>query len=115
VLIVHPSGAYNRRSPWSIPKGLPEPGESLEQAAVRETLEETGVKAGDLVPLGAIAYTRSRKTVHCFAGSVSADAVAHGASWEVDRAEFVSVENARLLLHPDQRELIDRLLAHLAT
>ena len=23
VLIVHPSGAYNRKAPWSIPKGIP--------------------------------------------------------------------------------------------
>ena len=23
VLLVHPSGAYNRRAPWSIPKGEP--------------------------------------------------------------------------------------------
>lgn len=115
VLIVHPSGAYNRRSPWSIPKGLPEPGESLEQAAVRETREETGVQAGELVSLGTIAYKRSRKTVQCYGGRVTADAVPHCASWEVDRAEFVPVDEARRLLHPDQSEFIDRLLAHLAT
>ena len=24
VLLVHPSGAYNRRAPWSIPKGEPD-------------------------------------------------------------------------------------------
>ena len=36
VLLVHPSGPYNRRAPWSIPKGLPDPGESLEAAAPRD-------------------------------------------------------------------------------
>ena len=111
---MHPSGAYNRRSPWSIPKGLPEPGESLEQAAVRETEEETGVRAGDVFSLGAISYTRSRKTVHCYAGSVSPETVARCASWEVDRAEFLPVNEARSVLHPDQCPFIDRLLAHLA-
>src|SRR5690606_867902 len=45
VLIVHPSGNYNRRDPWGIPKGLLDEGESLEEAARRETLEETGVEA----------------------------------------------------------------------
>ena len=45
VLIVHPWGPYNRRAPWSIPKGRTNPGEDLETAARRETVEETGVKA----------------------------------------------------------------------
>ena len=44
------------------------PGESLEEAARRETLEETGLVAGDLIPLGSIVYTKSRKRVHGFAG-----------------------------------------------
>ena len=68
VLLVHPSGNYNRHKPWSIPKGLPDEGETLESAARRETLEETGVVAGDLVPLGSICYVKSRKEVHGFAG-----------------------------------------------
>ena len=42
-LIVHPSGAYNRKAPYSIPKGLVEAGESAEDTAVRETREETGL------------------------------------------------------------------------
>ncbi len=33
VLIVHPWGPYNRRAPWSIPKGRINPGEDLEVAA----------------------------------------------------------------------------------
>src|SRR5579872_39147 len=28
VLLVHPSGNYNRGKPWSIPKGLPDAGEA---------------------------------------------------------------------------------------
>ncbi|HEY6549113.1 MAG TPA: NUDIX domain-containing protein, partial [Vicinamibacteria bacterium] len=42
VLIVHPSGGYNKNAPWSLPKGHPDDGEALEAAARRETLEETG-------------------------------------------------------------------------
>jgi predicted NUDIX family NTP pyrophosphohydrolase len=112
VLLVHPSGNYNRHAPWSIPKG--EPGEEdLEATARRETLEETGVTAGDLVPLGSITYRKSRKAVHCFAGPAPADADPRPASWEVDQATFVSLERARGLLHPDQAPFLDRLLAHL--
>ena len=115
VLLVHPSGAYNRRAPWSIPKGEPGEGEeSLEAVARRETLEETGVQAvGPLTELGFIDYKKSRKRVHCFAGAAPADAAPRPASWEVDQARFVPVEEGRTLLHPDQAVFIDRLLAQL--
>ncbi len=72
VLLVHPSGNYNRHAAWSIPKGKPDEGESLEDAARRETLEETGVTAGPLVTLGFIDYTKSSKRVHAFAGPPAA-------------------------------------------
>ncbi|HEY2250472.1 MAG TPA: NUDIX domain-containing protein [Planctomycetaceae bacterium] len=114
VLLVHPSGNYNRRKPWSIPKGLPDPGEPLEAAARRETLEETAVVAGDLVSLGSIRYVKSGKVIHCFAGPAPPDAVPVCASWEVDRAEFVPVDEARQSLHPDQVPFLDRLEQYLA-
>ena len=113
VLLVHPSGNYNRRSPWSIPKGLPDEGEELEDAARRETLEETGVTANDLVAIGFIDYTKSRKRVHAFAGEAPVDAAPRCASWEVDRAEFLPLRKARECIHPDQRAFIDRIAATL--
>ena len=115
VLIVHPSGNYNRRAPWSIPKGLPDPGEDLEDAARRETLEETGVQAAALFSLGHVDYTKSRKRIFGFAGPAPDDAAPRCASWEVDRAEFCGLEEARERLHPDQRPFIDRLVEHLGT
>ena len=110
VLIVHPSGPYNRKAPWSIPKGEPDEGEALEDAARRETFEETGVLAAALQPLGDVSYTKSRKRIHAFAGRAPADAAPRCASWEVDRAAFVTLDDARKLLHPDQAPLVDRLL-----
>lgn len=114
VLIVHPSGAYNRNKPWSIPKGVPEPGEDLEACARRETQEETGVTPGPLRYLGSISYRKSRKTIHAYAGPAPADAEPRCASWEVDQARFVTLEQARQLLHPDQAALLDRLQELLA-
>jgi predicted NUDIX family NTP pyrophosphohydrolase len=111
VLIVHPSGAYNRKAPWSIPKGLPDAGETLEAAARRETIEETGVAVtGPLVALGHVDYTKSRKRVHAFAGPAPDDAAPRCASWECDKAEFVPVDRARALLHPEQAPFVDRLI-----
>jgi predicted NUDIX family NTP pyrophosphohydrolase len=109
VLLVHPSGPYNRRAPWSIPKGKAEDGEALEAAARRETLEETGIEAGPLTPLGSVELKRSRKRIHAFAGPAPEGAVPRCASWEVDRAEFLPLGLARELLHPDQAPLVDRL------
>ncbi len=115
VLLVHSSGNYNRGKPWSIPKGLSDVDEThMEQTARRETREETGVEAGELVDLGFIDYKKSKKRVHCFAGPAPADAAPRCASWEVDQACFVPLERARQVLHPDQLPFLDRLLVRLA-
>ena len=74
VLFVHASGNYNRDKPWSIPKGEVEDDDDLESTARRETLEETGMEAGELVELGHIDYQKSKKRVHCFASAAAKDA-----------------------------------------
>jgi predicted NUDIX family NTP pyrophosphohydrolase len=114
VLLVHPAGNYNRRAPWGIPKGAPDPNEALEQTARRETLEETGLLvAGPLVDLGHVDYTRSKKRVHAFAAPAPDGAAPRCASWEVDKAEFIEISRARRIIHPDQAALLDRLERHL--
>jgi predicted NUDIX family NTP pyrophosphohydrolase len=112
VLIVRPSGPA-ARSGWSIPKGLPDPGEELEAAARRETLEEAGVSPGALEYLGYSDYQKSKKRVHCFAGPAG-DAEPKAASWEVSEARFVALEEAAELLHRDQRIFAERLFARLS-
>lgn len=110
VLIVHPAGRYNRNSPWSIPKGVAEPGESLEETARRETREETTLApVGELRSLGYIDYSRSRKRVHGFACPAPEGEPRPQIS-ECDRAEFFTLEDARARLHPDQRVFVDRLV-----
>jgi predicted NUDIX family NTP pyrophosphohydrolase len=114
VLLVHASGPYNRKAPWGIPKGEPDEAETdLEKTARRETREETGVEAGELVGLGDIVYRKSRKRVHCYAGPAPAGVAPRPASWEVDQAAFLPLDKARQLIHPDQAVFLDRLLAHL--
>jgi predicted NUDIX family NTP pyrophosphohydrolase len=115
VLLVHPSGAYNARAPWGIPKGLIDPGETPDQAARRETREETGVDlAPPYVDLGHVDYTKSRKRIFAFAVEAPSSIVPRCASWEIDRAEMVPIEKAATLIHPDQRAFLERLLRHVA-
>ena len=45
---------------WTLPKGKLEPGETAEQAAVREVKEETGFEVRVLRPMGCVAYTDRR-------------------------------------------------------
>jgi predicted NUDIX family NTP pyrophosphohydrolase len=112
VLVVHPSGPYNRAAPYSLPKGEPEPGEALEDAARRETREEVGIEiTGPLRDLGYIDYRKSKKRVFAWAAALPAGAVPRCASWEIDRAEVVPIERARELLHPEQRVFLDRFVA----
>lgn len=116
-LVVHPSGWYNKKKPYSIPKGLVERNESHDQAALRETREETGLACRILAPLGEIDYRKSRKTVVGFLAepvTPPASTTIASTDWEIDRAEFLPAEEARARLHPDQRPFIDRALERLA-
>ena len=114
VLLVHPSGNYNRRAPWGIPKGAPNPDEDLEATARRETWEETGIEVtAALHDLGFVDYTRSKKRVHGYATPAPDGALARCASWEVDKVEFIEITRARRIIHPDQAALLDRLERHL--
>ena len=59
---------------WSLAKGTPDPGETLEQTALREVREETGLEVQLGPPLGNIEYSfddhdhdiRYHKTVHFY-------------------------------------------------
>lgn len=84
---------------WGLPKGGPSKGETLEETAVRETAEETGLDVQVLAPIDSIDYwfvvggKRVHKTVHYFLmKSTGGDISRHDA--EYDRVEWVPVEAA---------------------
>jgi len=113
-LVVHPSGNYNRRAPYSIPKGLLEPGEDPATTALRETREEAGLDCRIVAPLGEIAYTKTRKTVIAFLAEplvAPVSTVLEPGDWEVDHVEFLPADEARSRLHPDQAAFVDRARA----
>jgi len=132
--LVHPGGPFFRNKDvgaWTIPKGLPEPGEELLAAAVREFAEETGLVAGGpWLDLGQIRQ-KGGKIVHAWAfeGDVPSAFVLESnlfeLEWpprsgkkqsfpEVDRAEFFELAVARDKINVAQVDLLDRLCERLA-
>ena len=106
---------------WTLPKGTPDPGESVEETALREVGEETGLEVRILEPLPSIEYsfvqdgTRIQKTVHYFLMEpTGGDLSRHDAEFE--RVRWVRFDEAPALLSfPTERELVataaDRLAA----
>jgi len=84
---------------WGLPKGTPDHGESLEQTAVREVTEETGLEVRVVDKLGVIEYwfsrdgTRYHKWVHYYLmEAIGGDTAAHDV--EYDRVEWFPAEAA---------------------
>jgi 8-oxo-dGTP pyrophosphatase MutT (NUDIX family) len=49
---------------WALPKGTPQAGETVEQVAVREAQEETGLKVRLIAYIGSVTYSFTRDSVH---------------------------------------------------
>ena len=114
VLIRHTS--LKGATVWGLPKGQLEPGESAEEAAVREVREETGLEVVVLEPLDDITYwfawaperVRYRKTVHFFLmRMVGGDPNAH--DHEVEEVAFVPLTIApKQATHSSERKMLRR-------
>ena len=98
---------------WTLPKGKVEPDESLPACAVRETLEETGVRVRLEVPIGVIRYPvgGGLKEVHYWRAFVR-ETIPRRPDAEVDRVVWLSVRTALTrMTYGDERALVDRALA----
>jgi 8-oxo-dGTP pyrophosphatase MutT (NUDIX family) len=119
--------ATRGRTRWGLPKGAVSEGETSEQAALREVLEETGLEAAIVKPLDTIEYyfragdTLIRKRVDFYLMNYVAGALVPQLS-EVDDVEWVplpdaiaraSFESERKLLEMASQE-VDSLRASLA-
>lgn len=118
VLLIH----RTKQGDVSFPKGKLDPGESMPQAAVRETREETGLEVSLGVNLGTIQYSigdTATKTVQYWAAEITpkrALASTFSPNGEVQALEWVAADQAReLLSYKADRKLFDvflRLASH---
>jgi len=101
---------------WRLPKGAPRHGESLEETAVREVSEETGLDVQIIAPAGQIEYwfvqkgMRVHKVVHYYAmRAVGGDMSRH--DWENDVVEALPVDEAlERLTYENERQMVTRAL-----
>lgn len=99
---------------WALPKGTPEPGETIEQTALREVREETGVECETDGTVGEIKYWFSRpqegvryyKTVyHYLMKPVGGDPSYH--DHEFDDVRWFPVQEAlRLLTYQNEVRIL---------
>ena len=112
-----------RRKPqtWSLPKGTPEFGESIEQTALREVREETGLQVALQNPLGAIKYwfvrssdgVRCRKTVHFYLMSPTGGSTdSHDPEFD-DVRWFPAAEALHLLTYSNESRIAQKALEQL--
>jgi 8-oxo-dGTP pyrophosphatase MutT (NUDIX family) len=107
---------------WSLPKGHVEPGETEQQAAVREVQEETGIHGEVLAELGVIDFwfvadgRRVHKTVHHYLLLADRpDQELSDADVEVTEVAWVPLDQlAERLAYADERRLVKRVTALLS-
>ncbi len=100
---------------WSLPKGHIEEGESPEEAAVREVLEETGIHGSIVESLGTIDFwfmaenRRIHKTVHHYV-LTALDRELSDDDVEVSEVAWVPLDEvADRLRYADERRLVARV------
>jgi len=102
---------------WCLPKGRVEPRETLEQAALREVREETGLNGRIVEPLGPIEYSYQAradgggklsidKTVHFFLIAFVDGSTADHDAEVVDVRWFPLDVAGRLLHHAGERDVL---------
>ncbi len=130
VYLVHPGGPYFSKKDkgwWTIPKGLPNAGEELLNAAIREFEEETGLKpAPPYTELGEVRQ-KGGKVVYCWAFENNSDSElifrsnTFSMEWppksgkrmdfpEIDKAEWMDWQAALEFINSQQSAFVERLM-----
>ena len=107
---------HSQNHHWSFPKGLIDPGQTTEEAAIREVREEGGVEAEIVEKIGHNKYVYSfegekifKVVTYFLMKYISGDPKDH--DWEVSEAGWYTVEDAlNQLTFSQDRELLKKAL-----
>ncbi|MBI2861683.1 MAG: NUDIX hydrolase [Chloroflexi bacterium] len=110
---------YPKSNFWALPKGTPDTGESFEEAALRETREESGLEARIVASLGTIDYwfveagRRYHKWVHYFLMEVvGGDVTQH--DFEYDEVRWFPAEGVLpVMAYENERHVAARAIEYL--
>ncbi len=99
---------------WGLPKGTPDDGESLEETAIREVSEETGLEVQIGEKIGVVEYwfartgVRYHKWVHHYLfEATGGDTDSH--DLEYDRVEWRPIENAlKTLTFKNESDMVEK-------
>jgi len=104
----------SRAGIWALPKGTPKPGETIEQVAIREVQEETGLKVRMIAYIGSISYSFVRGQVryhkqvrHFLFEAIGGDTALH--DHEYDLVEWFPIsEAARCLTYQNEVNILNQ-------
>ena len=102
-----------RYDDWSLPKGKLDPGESFEDGAVREVLEETGARGRIVAELEPTSYVDRKgrdKLVRWYRMELDGDPAAFAPNDEVDELRWLTPDEAGALLSYDHDRALVRTL-----
>jgi 8-oxo-dGTP pyrophosphatase MutT (NUDIX family) len=102
----------NHAGIWALPKGTPQSGETIEQVAVREAQEETGLQVRLIAYIGSISYSFVRDQIryhkqvrHFLLEAVGGDTRLH--DHEYDMVEWFPLHEAcRLLTYQNEVNIL---------
>ncbi len=130
-MLVHPGGPFyvkKNEGVWSIPKGIIDPNEKLEDAAEREFHEETGIKpqppyhslgsikmkSGKIIHVWSFFGEWDEKTQPIISNTFDLEWPPKSGKFittpEVDRAEWMNFDKASKMINPNQLPFLRRAI-----
>jgi 8-oxo-dGTP pyrophosphatase MutT (NUDIX family) len=99
---------------WALPKGTPQPGETIEQVAVREAQEETGLQVRLIAYIGSISYSFVRDQIryhkqvrHFLLEAIGGDTALHDHEYDIV-AWFSLPEASRHLTYQNEVNILNQ-------
>jgi ADP-ribose pyrophosphatase YjhB (NUDIX family) len=107
---------FLRDDTWTLPKGTPATGETVEETALREVQEETGIQARIVADLGSIQYSFARRGVrfnkevrHFLMEATGGHVTLHDAEYDEARW-FALTDVVARLAYVNEAEVVRRAL-----